>query len=138
MSRKFNKHNRIREITMSDWQRYKLHKIIDPTSTNLHHILGQCHKDYITWAKENKIKVNEVRHNNLNLFYGSRQSPHQQLKYMLEEWRAPVLSEWVKEELYAILSLPRWEFYIDSIVPEKNKDKELFSDEISHHYRKDS
>lgn len=131
MSRKFNKHNKIREITTADGQRYRLHKIIDPTSTNIHHVLWQCHKEYNTGVKENKIKVNEIRHNNLNLFYWNRQSPHEQLKYMLDEWRSPVLSQWVKDELYAILSLPRWEFYIDGLVKEKDKDKELFSNNES-------
>lgn len=138
MSRKFNKHNKIKEITLGDGQRYRLQKIIDPTATNIHHVLGQSlSKEYVTWDKDNKMKVNMVRHNSLNHFYGCRQDPASQLKYMLEERREPVLSDWVKEELYALLSLPRGLFYKEHLVKENYRDRELFSDEISHFYKKD-
>ena len=53
---------------------------------------------------------------------------------MLDLWE-PVLSDVVKEELYAILSLPRWAFYKEGLVKNKHKDKELFSDEMSHFYK---
>jgi hypothetical protein len=56
------------------------------------------------------------------------------LKTMLEIWE-PVLSDVVREELYAILSLPRWAFYKEELVKKKYQDRELFSDEKSHFYK---
>jgi hypothetical protein len=53
---------------------------------------------------------------------------------MLEMWE-PVLSEVVKEELRAILSLPKWAFYREDLIKKKYQDRELFSDDMSHFYK---
>lgn len=74
--------------------------------------------------------VNEIWHDNFNRFVWNRQAPHLVLKYLLEDrWRNQVLSEWVREELYGLLSLPRELFYKESLVKDKQKWKSLFSDE---------
>ena len=87
-------------------------------------------KEYKVDSKENKIMVSEIWHDNLNRFFGNRQMPHLQLKYMLEErWWNKVLSQWVIDELYWLLSLPRDAFYKDELVGDKHKWKSLFSDE---------
>ncbi len=78
--------------------------------------------------------INDRKHQALNRFYGQAQSPHEQLKEMVKLWE-PVLSDVVREELYAILSLPRWAFYQPGIVKKKYEDRELFSDERSHFYK---
>ena len=74
--------------------------------------------------------VNEIGHDNFNRFVWNRQAPHLVLKYLLEDrWWNQVLSEWVREELYGLLSLPRELFYKESLIKEKQKWKSLFSDE---------
>lgn len=126
MSKRKQKVNR---ITAIEWKQYRLTLLKDKTAKNLHHILSRKEKEYKVDDKKNKIEVPEIPHDNLNRFYWNRQMPHLQLKYMLEDWwRNRVLNKWVIEELYALLSLPREEFYDPSLVPDKHKWKELFSD----------
>jgi hypothetical protein len=50
--------------------------------------------------------LTELKHRSFNTVFEQAQSPHEQLEKMLEMWE-PVLSEVVKEELRAILSLPK-------------------------------
>lgn len=121
-----NKHR----ITIN-WTEYHLNKVIPVDAVNEHHIVWRMNRlQYNTNEKINKILLNERKHQALNRFYGQAQSPHEQLKTMLEI-REPVLSKWVKEALYWILSLPRGLFYDEALVKNKYKDKELFSNEES-------
>lgn len=124
------KRNKINRIATIDNKQYKLILLKDKTAKNLHHILSQKNKEYNVDNKDNKISVPEIWHDNLNRFYWNRQMPHLQLKYMLEDrWRKQVLSQWVIDELYALLSLPRELFYKDSLVKDKHKWKSLFNDD---------
>lgn len=120
-----------------DWQEYHLNRIIPKDAVNEHHIIWRKNKiQYNTNEAINKVLINERKHSALNRLVGDKQTPHEQLKLMLEI-REPVLSDVVREELYAILSLPRWAFYQPGLVKKKYEDRELFSDEISHFYKKD-
>ncbi len=117
---------------------YRLQRIISETEEDLHHIIGKSlrHEWYDTNNPINKEKIKRRQHVHLNNFFGQNQAPHLQLRQCLE-LREPVLSDTVREELYAILSLPRWAFYKEELVKKKHRDKELFSDEISHFYKKE-
>ena len=132
-----NKH-RIERITTVDWKNYKLQLIKNKTATNIHHILGQSlfKQWYAVQAPVNKIKVNEIWHDNLNRFFWWRQSVHQQLLYMLKEWWwERVLSESVKNELYWLLSLPRNLFYREELIRSWYWDKWLFSEDTIDLYK---
>jgi hypothetical protein len=112
-----------------NWVSYHLNRDIPRDAVNEHHIIGRVHRiQYNTNEKINKILLNERRHQALNRLFLSSQSPHEQLRDMIKIWE-PVLSEWVKAELYWILSLPREVFYKEELIKEKHKWKSLFSDE---------
>ena len=118
-----------------DGTEYHLNKVIPADAKSEHHIIWRMNRiQYNTNEDINKILLNDRRHQALNRFYNQAQSPHEQLKTMLEIWE-PVLSDVVREELYAILSLPRWAFYKEELVKKKYQDRELFSDEKSHFYK---
>ena len=123
--------NRVEKITTIDNKLYKLTLLKEKTAKNLHHILGRSNRDeYNTDNPENKMVVNEIWHDNLNRFFGNRQIVHEQLLYLLKDrWREKVLNEWVVQELYWLLSLPRELFYKEELVKDKHKWKSLFSDE---------
>lgn len=110
---------------------YHLNRVIPKDAVNEHHIVWRMNRvQYNTNEAINKIMMNERQHQALNRLVGDKQTPHEQLKFMLEIWE-PVLSDTVREELYAILSLPRWAFYKEELVKKKYQDKELFSNEES-------
>ncbi len=115
---------------------YRLQRIISATEEDIHHTIWKCLKYewYDTNNPINKQKIKRRLHVHLNNFFWDAQAPHLQLKKMVE-LREPVLSDAVREELYAILSLPRWVFYKEELVKPKHRNKELFSDEISHFYK---
>ena len=118
-------------------QEYHLNKCIPADAKSEHHIVWRCNRvQYNTNEAINKVLIADRKHQALNRFYGQSQSPHEQLRDMVK-LREPVLSDTVREELYAILSLPRWAFYKEELVKKKHRDKELFSDEISHFYKKE-
>lgn len=118
-----------------DGQEYHLNKVIPADAKSEHHIIGRMNRlQYNTNDELNKVLLYDRQHQALNRFYNQAQSPHEQLKTMLEIWE-PVLSDVVREELYAILSLPRWAFYKEELVKQKYRDKELFSNETSHFYK---
>lgn len=123
--------NKIERITTVDGKSYKLQLIKDKTAKNLHHILWRCNRnEYNTDHQDNKMMVNEIGHDNFNRFVWNRQAPHLILKYLLEDWWwNNVLSDWVREELYWLLSLPREVFYKEELVKDKHKWKSLFSDD---------
>lgn len=98
-----NNSNRIDYITDVDWVQYKLCKVIDKTATDIHHIMWKCNRNkYNTNIDKNKVKINRRLHVALNSFFGDKQNPRDQLKQVFEIVK-PVLSEWVKKELYTIL-----------------------------------
>ena len=116
---------------------YRLTRVVDATSEDIHHIIGKQfkHSGYDVNNPINKEKIKRRKHIALNNFFGWEwQAPHLQLKQCLEIWE-PVLSDVVREELYAILSLPRDLFYKGELIKPKHRNKELFSDEISHFYK---
>lgn len=115
---------------------YRLQRVIDATAEDIHHTIWKClrHEWYDTNNPINKQKIKRRTHVHLNNFFWDAQAPHLQLKKMVELWE-PVLSDTVREELYAILSLPRWYFYKEELVKPKHRNKELFSNEISHFYK---
>lgn len=117
-----------RNITIN-WEQYHLNKVIDSTAESIHHIIWKSlRQEYNTNEDINKMKIKDRQHVALNRFFNSNQAPHLQLRQCLELWE-PVLSEWVREELYSILKLPRDLFYDESLVKGKYKWKSLFSDE---------
>lgn len=123
--------NKVDRITDVNGKKYKLVALKDRTAKNLHHVIWRCNrKEYNTDEKQNKIIVPEISHDNLNRFFWNLQTPHEQLKFMLEQrWWKKVLSKWVVDELYWLLALPREEFYKQDLIKPKQKWKSLFSDE---------
>lgn len=109
-----------------NWEEYVLHKIIPSDLKDIHHIIS---RKLINIFKvndpKNKIEIQRRKHVALNSFFNWAQAPHLQLKKCLEIWE-PVLSEWVKQELYTILSLNVDDFYSEDLVKNKSKGKPLF------------
>ena len=121
--------NKLDKTIVINWQSYHINKVIDATAKSLHHIIWKCNRqEYNTNEDVNKIIINDRQHVALNKFFNQNQSPHEQLKQCMEIWE-PVLSEAVKAELYAILSLPRELFYKEELVKKKYKWKSLFSND---------
>lgn len=111
-------------------EEYTLVKTIPADSVNEHHIIWKKHyKQYNVNEQINKVLMSERKHCALNKLVWEGQSPHEQLKIMLEIWE-PVLSDRVKSELYNILSLPRWAFYKEELVKKRYQNRELFSDNV--------
>lgn len=111
---------------------YRLQRIISETEEDLHHIIGKClrYDWYDVNNPMNKEKIKRRQHVHLNNFFGQNQAPHLQLKQCLELWE-PVLSEWVKQALYELLSLPKSSFYRDELVTKKHKNDPLFEWELN-------
>ena len=123
--------NKLSRTIVINWETYHLNKDIPRDAENLHHIIWKVNRiKYNTNEKLNKVLLNERKHVALNRLFLDHQSPHEQLRDMVKIWE-PVLSEWVRETLYWLLSLPRWLFYKEELVKKKYLDKELFSDEES-------
>jgi len=59
---------------------------------------------YNTNAEENKVKISRRKHVALNQFFWDKQSPREQLIEVFNLVK-PVLSAWVRNELYTILEL---------------------------------
>lgn len=121
--------DKLSKTIVINWQSYHLNKDIPRDAVNEHHIIGKMNRiQYNTNEKINKVLLNERKHQALNRLFLDHQTPHEQLDDMIKIWE-PVLSEAVKAELYAILSLPRELFYKEELVKEKHKWKSLFSNE---------
>lgn len=123
------RHNKDKfERRMTIWGvEYKLNRVIDATEKDIHHILSRkmANKFNVNNPK-NKIEIQRRKHIALNnFFWWEAQAPHLQLKKCLEIWE-PALSEWVKQELYTILSLDIDDFYSEDLVKNKWKWKPLF------------
>ena len=121
--------DKLSKTIVINWQSYHLNKDIPRDAVNEHHIIGKMNRiQYNTNEKINKVLLNERKHQALNRLFLDHQTPHEQLMDMMGIWDS-VLSEAVKAELYAILSLPRELFYKEELVKEKHKWKSLFSNE---------
>lgn len=113
--------NNNRIITL-DGVQYKLCRVIDETATNIHHILSQKqYQKYDVQNPINKMRVKIIRHDIFNRFFGTRQTPKEQLEYLLKEWWGSVLSLWVKRALIDILSLPDDVFYKEELIKGRKK-----------------
>ena len=117
-----NKHNSVNRIMDVDWVQYKLCKIIDKTATDIHHIIWKKYRNqYNTNVEENKTRISRRLHVALNWFFGDKQNPRDQLKQIFEIVK-PVLSTWVRNELYTILyECDDDLFYIDEVLRWKKK-----------------
>ena len=117
-------HNRCDDIVDHNGIHYKLVPLIDKTATDIHHIMWKCNKHkYNTNIDENKVRISRRLHLALNWFFGDKQNPRDQLKQVFEIVK-PVLSEWVKQELYTILYEADDElFYIPELLKWKKKKK---------------
>lgn len=103
MSLKNRNRNRIARITTIDWIQYKLNRVIDETATSIHHIMGQCNKkQYNVNIEQNKVRISDREHIALNNYFKDKQNPREQLIKVFEMVK-PILSAWVKQELYTIL-----------------------------------
>lgn len=118
-----SRNNADRRIITINNIKYKLSRLIDDTATNIHHAISQkLNKEFDVQAPQNKMEVKVIRHDALNRFFGNRQTPRQQLEYLLKDRWGNVLSIWVKRALYDILSLPNDVFYKKELVKAgKNK-----------------
>ena len=105
-----------------NWVRYRLFRIVDKTATSIHHIIGKCNRmNYNTNVDQNKVRISDREHIALNNFFRDKQDPRSQLKKVFELVK-PVLSEWVRKELYTILYEADDElFYIPEVLKKKKK-----------------
>ena len=117
-----NKHNSVNRIMDVDWVQYKLCKIIDKTATDIHHIIWKKYRNqYNTNVEENKTRISRRLHVALNWFFWDKQNPRDQLKQIFEIVK-PVLSTWVRNELYTILyECDDDLFYIPEVLKWKKK-----------------
>lgn len=105
-----------------NWVRYRLFRVIDKTATSIHHIIWKCNRmKYNTNADENKVRISDREHIALNNFFRDKQDPRSQLLKVFELVK-PVLSPWVRRELYTILCETDDEmFYIPEVLKHKKK-----------------
>lgn len=76
---------------------------------------------YNTNIEENKVRIQDREHYALNQFFKDKQNPREQLQKVFELVK-PVLSPWVKQELYTILYECDDEmFYLDKLLKKKWK-----------------
>ena len=102
---------------------YRLLRVIDKTSTNLHHIISRKeNKKFNVHHERNKMVINMRVHDALNRLFWDRQNPKKQLEFMLNIWKE-VLSTWVRQELYTILNLPDDMFYHKDLIKDGKKKK---------------
>ena len=112
-------------FTDSAGVRWKLNRIIDKNEKDIHHLIGKKDRmKYNTNADENKVKISRREHVALNQFFWDKQSPREQLIKVFELVK-PVLSPWVRNELYTILELTDDEmFYIPEVLKWKKQKKQ--------------
>ncbi len=110
-----------------DWKLYKLNLVVDRSVTDLHHIMWKKNRNkYNTNIEENKIRISRREHIALNNFFQDKQSPREQLQKVFEIVK-PVLSTWVRNELYTILYEADDDlFYIPELIKNgRNKKKRM-------------
>lgn len=113
--------NRI--LTIGDVQ-YKLNRIVDTTATDIHHIMWKCNKmKYNVNIDENKTEIKRIEHIALNNYFRDKQNPREQLRKVFDLVK-PVLSPWVRKELYTILYQTDDDmFYIPELIKWKKQKK---------------
>lgn len=88
-----SRNNADRRIITINNIKYKLSRLIDDTATNIHHAISQkLNKEFDVQNPQNKMEVKVIRHDALNRFFGNRQTPRQQLEYLLKDRWGNVLS----------------------------------------------
>ena len=103
---------------------YRLLRVIDKTATNIHHIISRKEVNkFNTNHERNKLRINMRIHDALNRFFGDKQNPKKQLEFMFNIWKE-VLSPWVRNELYTILTLPDDMFYHQDLIKNGKNKKE--------------
>lgn len=118
MDKDFNYRDRILTI---DNVSYRLLRVIDKTSTNIHHIVGRCNRQkYNTNIEQNLVRISEREHDALNRYFKDKQNPRDQLRKVFELVK-PVLSTGVRHELEVILSCEDELFYIPELLKKKKK-----------------
>lgn len=108
--------------------KWKLMRFIERTATNIHHIISRKeNQKFNVHDERNKMEIKIRIHDALNRLYWDKQTPRKQLAFMLEI-RKPVLSPWVRQELFTILDLPDDMFYHESLIKcKKKKNSEMSS-----------
>ena len=113
MDKDFNYRDRILTI---DNVPYRLLRVIDKTSTNIHHIVWRCNRNkYNTNIEQNLVRISEREHDALNRYFKDKQNPREQLRKVFELVK-PVLSAGVRHELEVILSCSDDLFYIPELL----------------------
>ena len=100
---------------------YRLLRVIDRTSTNLHHIMWRCNRNkYNTNIEQNLVRISEREHDALNRYFKDKQNPREQLRKVFDLVK-PVLSAGVRHELEIILSCEDELFYIPELLKKHGK-----------------
>lgn len=121
MDKDFNYRDRVLTI---DNVPYRLLRVIDKTSTNIHHIMWRCNRNkYNTNIPENLVKISEREHDAFNRYFKDKQNPREQLLKVFNLVK-PVLSNWVRHELEVILNCDDELFYIPELLKHGKKWKE--------------
>ena len=123
MDKDFN--NRDKYLTLNG-KCYRLQRYIEKTEQDIHHLIWKRYRmKYNTNAEENKVKISRRKHVALNQFFGDKQSPREQLLEVFNLVK-PVLSPWVRNELYTILELTDDSmFYIPEVLKWQKKKENL-------------
>lgn len=79
-------------------------------------------KKFNVHIDKNKLEISMRVHDALNRLFWDKQNPRKQLEFMFNIWKE-VLSPWVKQELYTILSLPDDMFYHEDLIKDGKKKK---------------
>ena len=118
MDKDFNYRDRVLTI---DNVPYRLLRVIDKTSTNIHHIMWRCNRNkYNTNIPENLVKISEREHDAFNRYFKDKQNPREQLLKVFNLVK-PVLSNWVRHELEVILNCDDELFYIPELLKHGKK-----------------
>ena len=121
MDKDFNYRDRVLTI---DNVPYRLLRVIDKTSTNIHHIMWRCNRNkYNTNIPDNLVKISEREHDAFNRYFKDKQNPREQLLKVFNLVK-PVLSNWVRHELEVILNCDDELFYIPELLKHGKKWKE--------------
>jgi len=104
--------------------KYRLARIVDKTAEDIHHIISRkLINKFDTNNPINKVRIKRREHIALNQFFLDKQNPRDQFKKIFELVK-PVLSEWVRHELYTILYMTDDKmFYNEEIVKDGSKKK---------------
>lgn len=86
-----------------------------------HHIVGQKCREWANVEDETNIYLLRVlEHQALNTLFKDKQCPHEQLEVMYEI-RENILSDYAKELIETLLSLPREKFYKSYLIKWQKK-----------------